>query len=43
LAEQGRRTATGAGEVVDAVKELPLIRGKVNQPTVQPLLPTTPP
>ncbi|HWA25802.1 MAG TPA: MlaD family protein [Lacunisphaera sp.] len=43
LAEQGRRTATGAGEIVDAVKELPLIRGKVNQPAPQPLLPTTPP
>ena len=43
LAEQGRRTATGAGEVVDAVKDLPLIRGKVNQPVPQPLLPTTPP
>lgn len=43
LAEQGRRTATGAGEVVDAVKDLPLIRGKVNQPAPQPLLPTTPP
>ena len=43
LAEQGRRTATGAGEVVDAVKDLPLIRGKVNQPVTQPLLPTTPP
>ncbi|MBS0661824.1 MAG: MCE family protein [Verrucomicrobia bacterium] len=43
LVEEGRRTAANAGEVVEAVKELPLIRSKVNQPTPQPVLPTTPP
>jgi ABC-type transporter Mla subunit MlaD len=43
LVDEGRRTAAGAGEVVDAAKDLPLIRGKIGQPMPQPLLPTTPP
>ncbi len=43
LVEEGRRTATGAGEVVDAVKDFSLIRAKINQPAAQPLLPTTQP
>ena len=43
LVDEGRRTAAGAGEVVDAAKDLPLIRGRVGQPVAQPLLPTTPP
>jgi ABC-type transporter Mla subunit MlaD len=43
LVEEGRRTATGAGEVVDAVKDFSLIRGKINQPVAQPLLPTSQP
>jgi ABC-type transporter Mla subunit MlaD len=43
LVDESRRTAAGAGEVVEAVKELPLIRGKINQTETQPLLPTTPP
>jgi len=43
LVEEGRRTAAGAGEVVDAVKDFSLIKGKLNQPVKQPLLPTTQP
>ncbi len=43
LVETGRRTAAGAGEVVDAVKDFSLIRAKINQPVPQPLLPTTQP
>lgn len=43
LVDESRRTATGAGEVVDAVKDFSLIRAKINQPVAQPVLPTTPP
>jgi ABC-type transporter Mla subunit MlaD len=43
MVDDGRRTAAGAGQVIDAVKDISIIRGKVNQPPVQPLLPTTPP
>jgi ABC-type transporter Mla subunit MlaD len=43
LVEEGRRTAAGAGEVIDAVKDISLIKGKINQPVKQPLLPTTSP
>jgi ABC-type transporter Mla subunit MlaD len=43
LVEEGRRTAAGAGEVVDAVKDIGLIKGKINRPAAQPLLPTTQP
>ncbi len=43
LVAEGRRTAANAGEVVDAVKDISLIKGKINQPTPQPLLPTSQP
>jgi ABC-type transporter Mla subunit MlaD len=43
LLDEGRRTAAGAADVVDAVKDLPVIRGKINQQAAQPLLPTTQP
>ena len=43
LVDEGRHTAAGANQVIDAVKDFPLIRGKLNQPPTQPLLPTTPP
>jgi len=43
LVAEGRRTASGAGEVVDAVKDISLIKGKINRPAPQPLLPTSPP
>ena len=42
LVDEGRRAATGAGEVIDAVKDYGLIRRKLNQPPAVPLLPTTP-
>lgn len=43
LVDESRRTAAGAGEVVDAVKDFSLIRSKLNQPVPQPVLPTTAP
>lgn len=43
LVEEGRRTATGAGEVVDAVKDISLIKRKIDQPAPQPILPTNRP
>ena len=43
LVSDTQRTAAGAGEVVDAVKDFSLIRRKLDQPVAQPLLPTTPP
>jgi phospholipid/cholesterol/gamma-HCH transport system substrate-binding protein len=43
LVEEGRRTAASAGEVVDAVKDMSLIKGRINQPVPQPLLPTSQP
>jgi hypothetical protein len=43
LIDDGRRTATEAGEVVEAVKNFDLIRRKINEPPrSEPLLPTTP-
>jgi ABC-type transporter Mla subunit MlaD len=43
LVDETRRTAAGAGEVVDAVKDFSLIKAKINQPTAQDVLPTNPP
>jgi len=43
LIDDGRRTATEAGEVIEAVKNFDLIRRKINEPPrTEPLLPTTP-
>lgn len=43
LIDDGRRTAAGAGDVIEAVKDFDLIRRKLNQvPPAEPLLPTTP-
>ena len=43
LVDEGRRTAVGAGELVDAVKDFSLIRARINRPASPPLLPTTQP
>jgi phospholipid/cholesterol/gamma-HCH transport system substrate-binding protein len=43
LIDDGRRTATNAAQVTEAVKDFGLIRHKINQPAPEPLLPTTPP
>ena len=43
LVDESRRTAAGAGEVVDAVKDFSLIKNKINRPAPPPLLPTTQP
>ncbi|MBI4622716.1 MAG: MCE family protein [Verrucomicrobia bacterium] len=43
LIDETRRAASGAGEVIDAVKDFELIRRKINQPPPPaPLLPTSP-
>lgn len=43
LVSEGRRTAAGAGDVVDAVKDFSLIGGKIADREPQPVLPTTQP
>jgi ABC-type transporter Mla subunit MlaD len=43
LVEESRRTAANAGQVVDAIKDMSLIRKKVDQTPPEPVLPTTPP
>jgi len=43
LVDEGKRTTTGAGEVVDAVKDFSLIRRKIDLPPAEPLLPTSKP
>ena len=43
LVEEGRHTTTGAGEVVDAVKDFSLIRRKIDRPPAETVLPTSKP